>query len=220
GGTQPLEGGLHRPAVAELLEEAGDDENDNDGGGHQAQGGDHRPEDSSGGSQHRVAAHVVAHIGGHIHPHGAGGGLGHGDHGGTLLVGEPAGGLPHVLEEGDGGQSSADGEQSGFEKLKKQAQEDHFSSPPLFCFPERRASSSPVIPASTTSTAGEDRRSSAWPRGVETSTPSSPPSSDRTSTARKMHTDGASFTVLLPSLRTLTAIMATTAALMPARACW
>ena len=39
-------------------------------------------------------------------------------------------------------------------------------------------------------------------------------------TARKIHTDRASFKLDLPSLTTLAAIRATTAALMPANACW
>ena len=75
-----------------------------------------------------------AHIGGHVHPHGAGGGLGHGDHGAQVGGGEPAGAGPQVLKKWDGGKAPAHGEQAGLGKLKKQAQQDHLPSPPFsFC---------------------------------------------------------------------------------------
>ena len=77
------------------------------------------------------SGHVAAYIGGHVDADGAGGGLGDGDHVGQLSGGEPAGALPDVGEEGDGGQAAADGEQPRLEKLKEELKVDHGRSPPL-----------------------------------------------------------------------------------------
>ena len=68
--------------------------------------------------------------------------------------------------------------------------------------------------------AGEERKPSAAPTGEAGSRGSRLPTSARARTARKMHTAGAFFRVLFPSFSTLTAISATTQALMPPRACW
>ena len=70
---------------------------------------------------------------------------------------------PMSLEEGDGGQPAAHGEQAGLEELEEEAQVDHFPSPP-FRGPESWASSTPVTPASTTRVTGEASTSSAFPR--------------------------------------------------------
>ena len=56
-------------------------------GVHQAQGGHHRPQDGAGDAPEVLSRHV-AHIGGHIDPDGAGGGLPHGDHVGQVVVGD------------------------------------------------------------------------------------------------------------------------------------
>ena len=63
GGADAVEHRVHPPALPELLQKARDDQDDEDGGAHQAQGGDNAPRDAAG---------VEAHVGGHVHPHGAG----------------------------------------------------------------------------------------------------------------------------------------------------
>ena len=67
--------------------------------------------------------------------------------------------------------------------------------------------------------AGEERKPSTAPMGEAGSRGSRLPASARASTARKIHTAGAFFKVVFPSFSTLTAIRATTQALMPPRAC-
>ena len=71
-----------RSVILEFLQENGNDDNDDVRGRHKAQ----RSEDRAGD-----AAHLIAHIGRHIHPDGAGGALRNGDHIRQLGVGEPAG---------------------------------------------------------------------------------------------------------------------------------
>lgn len=85
-------------------------------GCHQTQRGDERAAGAAGGEPH---------IGGHVDADGAGGGLGHRQHVHELGLGEPAGGLPDVVEEGQRGHTAADGKESGLEKLPEQAQIDH-----------------------------------------------------------------------------------------------
>ena len=128
GGAQAIEHGVHRFGLAEFFQEAGDDDDDHDGGEGEAQGGHDGPDDAGDAVE---PGDGKAHIGGHVHPHGAGGGLGHGDHGAQVGGGEPAGAGPQVLKKWDGGKAPAHGEQAGLGKLKKQAQQDHLPSPPF-----------------------------------------------------------------------------------------
>ena len=130
-GPQAIEGALHIPVVPEALEEGGDDENHDDGRGNEPQGGDHRAQDGEGDPSLGHAGEV-AHIGGHIDPDGAGGGLAHGDHVVHVHPGEPAGGVGHVVQEGDGGHAAAHGEEAGLEELVEQLQVDHAFLTPRF----------------------------------------------------------------------------------------
>ena len=97
-GTQAVKDRVHCSALPEALQKSGDDEDHDDGGAHQSQRSDHAAWD---------AGHMETHIGGHIHPHGAGGGLRHGDHIGQLSRGEPAGAVPDIRQKGDGGKAAA-----------------------------------------------------------------------------------------------------------------
>ena len=150
-GAQAVEGALHIPVVPEALEEGGDDENDDDGGGDEPQGGHHRPQEGKGQA---ALAHAgeVAHVGGHIHADGAGGGLAHGDHVVHVHAGDPAGGVGHVVEEGDGGHAAAYGEQARLEELIKQPQIDHALFTPAFF------STTPAAAAASTNHTGLQAR--------------------------------------------------------------
>ena len=103
-------------ALAELLEEGRDDENDDDIRRDDAERRNKRTDDACGGE---------AHVCRHVDADGAGRGLSDGDHIGDLLMGEPAGFIGDIIVKRERGKASADGEHAGFEKLPEQAQEDH-----------------------------------------------------------------------------------------------
>ena len=52
---------------------------------------------------------------------------------GKILVGEPAGVVGHIIQDGAGGHTAAYGEKAGLEKLPEKLQIDHFPAPPLAC---------------------------------------------------------------------------------------
>ena len=116
GRPQSVEGPVHISVLPEVPQQGGNNQDHDDGGRHLSQCGDHRAGDTGNGE---------AHIGGHVDADGAGGGLGHRQHVHELGLGEPAGGLPDVVEEGQRGHTAADGKESGLEKLPEQAQIDH-----------------------------------------------------------------------------------------------
>src|SRR5690606_33572100 len=66
-----------------------------------------------------------AHEGGHIDADGPRGGFGNGDHVQQLVGGDPAVFGNQGLQEGQGRQPAADGEQADFEKLVNQQEVDH-----------------------------------------------------------------------------------------------
>ena len=122
-GAQAVKGRVHSLVLAEFLQHPGDDQDDDDGGSHQAQGRHHRAGYPGGGK---------AHVGGHIDADGARGGLGHGDHIRKLCRGKPAGFIRHAVEEGQGRHPAAHGEEAGLEELPEQAeQQHHFPRTPI-----------------------------------------------------------------------------------------
>ena len=62
-----------------------------------------------------------ADVGSHVDADRAGGGFRDGDHIGEISLGKPAGGIGDIGQEGKGGQSTADGEQSGLEEFVEQS---------------------------------------------------------------------------------------------------
>ena len=91
GRAQAVERCVDPLAIAEGLQERRHDENDDDGGRYQAEGGHQRAADAAGGE---------AHIGGHVHADRPRRGLRHRQHIRQLRVGEPAGAVGHILQEG------------------------------------------------------------------------------------------------------------------------
>ena len=142
GCPKAIEYPVHHLGLAEFLQKLRNDENDNNGGEDEPQGGDHP-------AQHPTTGET--YIGGHIHPHGAGGGFRDSDHVGQLAGGEPAGAVAQVGEEGDGGQSPSHGEESHPAELKEKLEIDsHAFSPP---FAARTAR--PIAPERMTRNTGE-----------------------------------------------------------------
>lgn len=117
GRAQTVQSGIHELTVPEALEEITDDENHHNAGENQPQGGHNGPHHAHACAPQLLAAHGVAHIGGHVYAQGAGGALGYGNHIRQLAGGVPAGFGGNVLEEGNGGHAAANGEEAGFEEL-------------------------------------------------------------------------------------------------------
>ena len=154
GGAQAVQGVVHQLAGAELIQEVGDDEDADDGGADQTDGGGQGAQDAA---HHAVgpAADGIAHVGGHVDAHRAGGALGDGDHIGQLACGVPARLGGDILQEGHGGHAAADGEQASLKKLPEQTKIDHFPRTPHL------ASRLPSTPATMTDSTGEKSKNTA-----------------------------------------------------------
>lgn len=116
GGPQTVEGVVHQPGGAELVQEVGNDENTDHRGHHKTHGGNKGPADAAPQAA-GFGSHGEAHIGGHVDPHGAGGALGYGNHIRQLTGGVPAGLGGDVLQKGHRGHAAANGKEAGFEKF-------------------------------------------------------------------------------------------------------
>ena len=83
-----------------------------------------------GGHGPGEAADRIADVGGHVDAHRARGGLADSEHIRKLGVSIPARAVREVIEEGQRGHTSADGEEADLEKLPEQLEEYHL--PPSF----------------------------------------------------------------------------------------
>ena len=104
GVEKPFDLGVFPDGVENFRDQQDDDHRR----GGQPNGGDDAAGDAGGD---------VAHVGGHVHADGTGGGLGNGDHGGQVRGGEPPRPLRQVKEEGDRGHAAAHGEQAHQEEF-------------------------------------------------------------------------------------------------------
>ena len=206
GGTQAIEHAVHKLALPELLQKLCDYQNDDYGRRNQPQRGRHAAQHLSHGNP-GAAPHGEAHIGGHIHPHGPGSGLGDGDHVRQVPRAEPPGGFPHVLEKGDSGKAPAHREEADLKKLVKKPQENH-AFHPLAARTE-----SPHTPATTTRNTGDTRKEAAGAAAEI-----GPEQIDSSRIMRNSITVGRSFTVVFISFSTLERMRAATQARTPAKA--
>lgn len=129
GGPQAGEGALDDPVLLIGLQEARDDEDDDDRRQHEEERGQQRAKDAQGHAADGSAG-GIADIGGHVDANRAWGGLGDGDHIGEHVGRKPAVAGLHLGEEGERGQTAADGEQAGLEELPaKQKNRRHAFTP-------------------------------------------------------------------------------------------
>lgn len=119
--TQAVKQIIHQAAVAETFENARDQDNDYNRGRDQSDGG-------CDGTDEAVSEKTD--IGGSIDADRSGRGFGNRNEVRDIGMREPAGFVGNIIEEGQGGQSAADGKQADFEEFVKQAQEDHAFPPP------------------------------------------------------------------------------------------
>ena len=160
-GTQTIEGLVDVAVVTEAFQESGNDQNHDDRGCNQSQGGSDRTEDGPG---HAIGTHTshIAYVGGHVDTDGARGGLTHRDHVGQIVVGKPAGGIGHLIQEGNGGHASAYRKEARLKELVKQTKiQHHLASPPVrssFFFVSMVLSRMPTMAAATTNTTGVTSR--------------------------------------------------------------
>ena len=119
GRAQGVEEALDLGVLPEGVHDLRHQQDDNKGRCGQPQGGDDAAGDPGGD---------VADVGGHVHPDGAGGGLGDGDHRGQIRRGEPGGALGEVKEEGNSGHAAAHGKHADEQKLpvETKEQDDHW----------------------------------------------------------------------------------------------
>ena len=149
GRAQAVEGVLDMFAVLELLQEGGDDQDDDQGGRRQGQG-----RDNTAG----IAPRLEAGIGRHVDADRAGRGLGDGDHIRDVRVGEPVRPVGHLIEEGERRESAADGKESCLEKIDKELKIDHTCSPDDYCLSRRAPRITPRAPEQMTRTAAGTAR--------------------------------------------------------------
>ena len=126
GHAEHGQGGGHHGVLPVPHQQVADNEHHDDGQQDGGEGGGQCAEDARPFRVARVDHGGVARVGGGVDAHGTGCDLRGGHNVGELLRGQPALFLHHVvLDEGNGGQSSAETEDADLQEGEKQPQENH-----------------------------------------------------------------------------------------------